>query len=86
MSGPIGPGFTRPEAGEVVPAICPEGSHRFERRGVCLDCRRTVPELAALGLATPLPCSLTGIHVAVGPVCLDCEATIADDQEGAAAA
>ena len=72
----IGPGFPPPDAGADVPRICAGGCHAFEERGVCKTCRRTVSELARLGLAKPFHCSETRVHVLVGPVCIECGETI----------
>ncbi|KKN41340.1 hypothetical protein LCGC14_0724220 [marine sediment metagenome] len=72
----IGPGFPAPPDGATIPPVCDKGAHRFEECGVCTTCRRTVAELAALGLADPVHCSVSGIHVLVGEVCIECEATV----------
>lgn len=73
----IGPGFKRPEHGTPTPRICAAGSHRFIGKGVCKTCRRTIPELARLGLTYPLSCKKTGIHVVIGSTCIECGEKVA---------
>ena len=72
----IGPGFPLPDERASIPVICEAGTHRFAKHGVCKRCRRTVPELARLGLAQPVSCEESGVHVRIGSVCIECQVSL----------
>lgn len=81
----VGPGFPQPDRADIPP-ICDSGRHRFKRSGVCTRCRRTVPQLAFLGLAEPVDCQRSGVHVVIGPNCITCGEPVSQEQEGDAQA
>lgn len=72
----VGPGFPPPPDGAVIPPVCKARRHSFTKRGICQRCRRTVPQLAVLGLASPVHCKRSGIHVAIGNRCIECGETL----------